>query len=768
MVRSPESERRQVELILAQIDALPTLSPVAARLLSVGSAEDADIDEVVKLIESDPSLTATLLGLCRKSTTGLGTKVDSVKRAVVLLGFEAVRTAALSAVVFEQMQEQSEHADRAPREADEPRVDRVGLWKHAAAVACAAEIIAAEASHLRVPPERAFIAGLLHDIGRVVLESILPRATARVASLAERRAEESASVERKVLGIDHFSAGERLAARWELPVFLSSVIAQHSRSPGTTTVVEDRALVGIVTCAKAMCRDRHLGWSGDFGTPPDAMLWLRELELPEALLEEIGPRVLEATADRWSVLRLDDQTTPEMLADAVTVANQRLATMNRALLDRTAESAGRGKALRAIAAFQSSWRQGQGAIETIEKVVASAAAVLGEGYWAAVHQSATSRDWQVFEFTKRGKLVRSTAVERPGDAERRLSLAHLSESGDVPLRTPEILAALRDGLESKPDLDQLRAISLSIEGMDAGTLLLHDRSSRPLQGDSWVALKNVWSAAVREAEAADTTRRASEQQSELTRALEDARDQLSRAAVMTMLGGLTAGAAHELGTPLAVAKGRSQRLLASTRDDAVSADAKAIVAAVERMDELVSNLRLLAEPPTPKTDPLDVDELLRDAVGHAAERSEPAGHAQVKTRVMEEDLTVTGDRKLLTASLSELIQNAAEAAPGPQIEITAERDALDGRVLISVRDFGPGLSARARKHAFDPFFSEKPAGRRTGLGLTRARRLVEVQGGELSLQSPPGGGVRAVVLMPVAAAVTDEQAGESPDVLRAA
>ena len=58
------------------------------------------------------------------------------------------------------------------------------------------------------------------------------------------------------------------------------------------------------------------------------------------------------------------------------------------------------------------------------------------------------------------------------------------------------------------------------------------------------------------------------------------------------------------------------------------------------------------------------------------------------------------------------------------------------------------MSTRALQHAFDPFFSEKPAGRRTGLGLTRARRLVELHGGEVSLQSAPGEGTTATISLP--------------------
>ena len=89
---TPQSARaRQIELILQQVDSLPTLSPIAARLLQITSPVDADLDEIVQLIETDPAMTGRILGLCRRADKGLGDRITTVKRAVLMLGIEAVR-----------------------------------------------------------------------------------------------------------------------------------------------------------------------------------------------------------------------------------------------------------------------------------------------------------------------------------------------------------------------------------------------------------------------------------------------------------------------------------------------------------------------------------------------------------------------------------------------------------------------------------------------------------------------------------------------------
>src|ERR1044071_3763346 len=81
----------QLEAVLRQIETLPTLSPVATRLLHIAGLEDADLDALVEIIESDPTLTARLLGICRRADKGWGDRVTTVRRAVVMLGLDAVQ-----------------------------------------------------------------------------------------------------------------------------------------------------------------------------------------------------------------------------------------------------------------------------------------------------------------------------------------------------------------------------------------------------------------------------------------------------------------------------------------------------------------------------------------------------------------------------------------------------------------------------------------------------------------------------------------------------
>jgi signal transduction histidine kinase len=104
--------------------------------------------------------------------------------------------------------------------------------------------------------------------------------------------------------------------------------------------------------------------------------------------------------------------------------------------------------------------------------------------------------------------------------------------------------------------------------------------------------------------------------------------------------------------------------------------------------------------------------------------------------------------------VAELIGNAVQAtdARTGRIALSAGFTAGSGHVAITITDNGCGMDEATTKRAFDPFFSGRPAGRRRGLGLAKAQRIVEAGGGSIRLDSRPGHGTTAVVLLPVASA----------------
>ncbi|MBX3364176.1 MAG: HDOD domain-containing protein [Phycisphaeraceae bacterium] len=762
----PGAQAREVELILQQLDALPTLSPIATRLLSISSAEDYRLDEVARLIESDPALTAKILGLCRRADKGLGDRITTVRRAIIMLGIESVRSAVLSISVYELLDRTAaEAAERSNDAAHHRPFDREGFWRHAIGVACAAELIAQTRPHRAARPEDAFVAGILHDLGKIVFDVVLPKAFARVLDLAERRHLDSAGIERQVIGIDHHLAGRRIASHWGLPQPLSDVMWLHSQPPEALPDTPSRPLVLLISLAKVVCRALHIGWSGDFAqTPSIDEACVRYGFNPEKV-SAILPQLHASVADRCKVLGLGEEASPVLLLRSIFAANQSLARLNTMLERRTHAAQATRDELDRIGAFLESVRPGSGVGTVLEQVARSAREAIGPGEVVAVHVPQAGASWEVHRFHE--DHARRVISSPPPDADD--VCAHLTS--DTPSPGLGIIARTLASLDPALSRPGMRLILLDPE-FGGGWIALLGRFTEPAP-EIPPTLLAAWRSAVASAVQTERASHLGERLVEANRSLAEAQARLTEAASMARLGEMTAGAAHEMNNPLTVISGRAQVLAARLAAPAEKAAAEAIVGAARDLTDLITSLNLLACPPALHAREIVVEEAIRSAVHQAEQRVGVVGRVRIETpppsaspgaiqtgrpaqagqngRQRPSGITPTtihADPDLLAQALCELVINALEAGGDDFVRVRTQTDASDDRLVISVIDPGVGMSGRALEHAFDPFFSEKPAGRQRGLGLTRARRLVELHGGSIELASVPGRGTTASIRLP--------------------
>lgn len=759
---APDPARiRQVQLILRHVDALPTLSPIATRLLSLAGADDADFDELATLIESDPALTAKVLGLCRAASRGLGDSISTVRRAVVMLGLDALRSAVLSVSVYGVLTDarqslEAPHPDAGG--ADDPahpagaRFDRAGFWKHSLGVAAASEGLARTHPGLGVNPDEAFAAGLLHDLGKLVLELVLPRSYRRVVELCEQRQEDAAGVERTVLGLDHFTAGRRVAEHWGLPHALQDVLWLHSRAPSSLPDLPHRGLIGVVTLGKALCRELFLGFSGDFGATPSVEGLCEEVGAEVRRAREVQGAIPDAVARRCRILGIDERGEPELLFQAVASANRRLARMNQLLEARAREHERRAAVLAALTDFAAGIRAGRGLFDTFGTVVRSAAGLLGAGYFAVLFQPRAGEPWQLCRFAPDGRPVRSEIIDAPTATGAADGADVLGDPTRLGVAAIALLPWLTDALRDAGDIRRVRLLPLGFasrgaDGEGPVVVLLHDRPIERLgvPAAELEATATAWGAAVAAAAQHEGARIIGERLAEADRAQGELHARLAERESLARLGELAAGAAHEMNNPLTVIAGRSQQLAARLTNPEDRAAADALVDAARRLSDLISALHLVARPPTPDPRPVDVLEVVRDAVERAQQRTGTTGRVGLVIPAALGPGRL--DRELLAQALCELVVNGLEASKTGFVEVRPHADE-QGRLVVTVVDQGPGLSAKALRHGCDPFFSEKPAGRQTGMGLTKARRLVEVMGGEVRLANARPTGAAVSIVLP--------------------
>ena len=220
-----------------------------------------------------------------------------------------------------------------------------------------------------------------------------------------------------------------------------------------------------------------------------------------------------------------------------------------------------------------------------------------------------------------------------------------------------------------------------------------------------------------------------------------------RNAKLAGLAELAAGAGHEINNPLAVISGNAQRLL-RTEADADRADSlRAVVRQTQRISGILRDLMQFARPPRPERERFAVAELMAAVREELAPAAAESG-VRLELANLPAGVRVTADARQLRRALGAILRNAIEAAPrGSWARLGCEVG--EARLQFVVEDGGPGLSACAREHAFDPFFCGRSAGRGRGLGLSTAWQLARQNGGDLNYEPMPDGPTRFVLIVPL-------------------
>ncbi|MCH8344192.1 MAG: HDOD domain-containing protein [Planctomycetes bacterium] len=732
------NQQRRVELILQQLDQLPTLSSVAIRLLDLTAAEDSDAKDVIGLVSSDPALCSKVLKLCRCMAGGRARQVTTIDRAVVLVGFDALRSAVLSVQVFEIF---DGIASPGGEQRTEPVVfDRQMFWHHSLAVAVVCEHIAASTSGPgKIQRSEAFTCGLLHDLGLLALHVAMPKGFDRVCELAESHGKSLDHACRRIIGIGGCLAGKRLAEHWQLPQLMIDVIWLHGQPVNALPDGPNRPLIALVSLADAIARRQHLTPAGHAPQGEDIQGMCDEIGLEYRVVAQIIPRLHDEVAQRAEALGMGEQHSVNVLLQSICRANEVLGRSHAAMLKRAASTERQSSVLEAITKFHDATAP-RSVEHVLGRVVESARSVFGDGPFSVLYQGGDDEPCQVFHFSSDGRLLRSRVVMVPAGSGR---LADLDGGLRASMRVQDVLPWLGECLSQGGDQLQTWVLPLPCSPHVAAALL-HDRClDTDRERKTLEALLRTWGAAVDAAAEHQSAGRLAEQFAQANRTLAETRDTLAQAQALASLGELAAGAAHEMNNPLAIISGRSQLLAGRSQDPELKVMAEQIVQESHHLSDMITALRDVAEPAITNVRLFDLAELLHEVVRKVSPKRN--GDVRVKLVIDEELPPVCLDSDHIAKAVHELLRNALEAQPSRQIELQVHIDPLDDRLMIRVTDDGPGLSDHTLAHAFDPFFSDKPAGRGPGLGLAIARRLVEAHRGRLTLENAADGGAVATI-----------------------
>ncbi|MCL5270776.1 MAG: HDOD domain-containing protein [bacterium] len=206
-----------LDQLIRKIDDIPPLPDIVVKLLHVSRDPNVSTREMVELIKHDPALTIKVLRLCNSSYYGLPRKINSIQEALVYIGTDTLVNFVLAGCLSSFYQTAQNGYG----------LEEGELWRHS--VACA---IASQRISLRNNEDthgQAFTAGLIHDIGKIILNSYVGLEINHIMELVEQHQIAFGEAEKQVLGFSHTEAGAKLARHWNLPEALIEAIEFHQQ-----------------------------------------------------------------------------------------------------------------------------------------------------------------------------------------------------------------------------------------------------------------------------------------------------------------------------------------------------------------------------------------------------------------------------------------------------------------------------------------------------------------------------------------------------------
>lgn len=281
----------------AHLGELPALPQAVLQLLQLLRDDRLSTEQCIRLIETDPILTTRTLRLANSAFYGMAGRVTRITDAVAMLGLRTV-AAALAAATLTQ----------AFRQEDCPGYCHAEHWRHSVATALCARELAPRAG---LDEEEAFLAGLMHDFGCLVLAIQCAPGAAAAMAMSREQGLPLHEAEAAVLGLNHADVGALLAQHWHFPAEIVAAIEHHHRRP-VAEAGSRVPLEALVQLANALAQRLHSGDSGELSEPaldavlnaaPDAAL-AQALALDDTALQELLARTALGVQEMCAALHL--------------------------------------------------------------------------------------------------------------------------------------------------------------------------------------------------------------------------------------------------------------------------------------------------------------------------------------------------------------------------------------------------------------------------------------------------------------------------------
>jgi len=747
-------EDPRIREVFRKLENLPTLPQIATQMVNAAVSNTSDIDNLVKIIESDPPLSSRILKLINSPKMGLANEVRTIREAAAILGLEGLKSHILGIHAFDML----------TKDMKKHRWMRRGLWRHSLAVSCTSELIAHHTGAYE--PADASVAGLLHDIGIIALDYCFGETKyEKVMNLMQKEDISFLEAETTVLGVDHTLAGKWVAEKWNLPEYVLAAIWLHHQG-STTPLVNGKMgkLIRIVHLANTICSQQRFGFADSAVELMSIDEQCEKLGLSKQAYKEILPQIGEYVEDRANVLGLDlyerklylkalqsANLHQSMFIEKLNLQNRKLSrTLSEfCIIHSFNETAGDSSVLEVLRKSAKTARDFLSAEKTVCFVVDRRKRYLvGEVSVKGAEETETI-------FISSEKENQAGAKSLNGD---RVILQELAAR----------LACERNSSYQFPALPtggKVAFIPLKVSRSVAGGMFVDNRKSKvelAWRREEVLALADAIAAALARAFLVEQLRETSEKLVESSRETESANVKLLESKKLAAIGRMAAGAAHEMNNPLAIISGRAQLLLEKKKArEELKVHLTVVKEQCDRLSKIISDLLGFARPVKPDIK----EENLEGAIDAAlADLSEKITGKQIRiVKHIQKNLPKGAfDRFQIIQVFVNVIKNAVEASDEKgTIEISAAASAGRPFLIVKIADAGEGIDAEHLDKIFDPFFSTKQAGRGTGLGLSIAHSIIEAHRGKIRARSALGKGTTFTIHIPKAPNIPDNDGAKA-------
>ncbi len=695
-MHQPDHDIRN-RLLIARLPAMPQ---ILIKLIEHLQADDAGMPELAALIAKDAAMTSKILTVANSSAYHRNARVVGLEQSLVSLGTDMIKTLVISESVFQTF-------NSFPHSSS---TDLRGFWKGSLTTAVIARDIAKQMEYPHV--EEAYLAGLLHNVGRLALLATAPKEYA--FNFMARDDEDLCAVEQRTLQITHSEAGAWLIERWHLDSFLADSVLYHHEP--ISRVESAHPLIRVVRLAHLLCfhedQQQAIEEAGHLcGLDPEKL---------EQIVNNAARQVEKSAAYLGIDLAgADDIPTPTAYAaPMVDPVQQRLSEEVRNMV--------------LVSEMGQTFARQQGEAGLLDAMTRSArilfdfenAVVLLENPTGhALHGTATGEQQQrlaelVIPLNKGGVVAEAATARKLTFVSRDSQALSVAEEQLFRIVGSESMVCL-------PLVANQRCLGVLIGGAPAWQLASFQKRERFLQSFGTQAAAALETAI---SERGHTKR-------QIAHVAEEYRE-ASRRVV------------HEVNNPLSIIKNYLSVLDGKlAKREPVVGEMSILNEEIDRVGQLINGLADLQ--PTESSRVTDVGRVVDDVLRLFRATDFVPASVQIVVRMQEEPAEIDGDADLLKQILVNLIKNAVEAlTDGGKIEISNRGHVNRERKLyleLVVSDTGPGLSAEVLANLFSAVRSTKE-GAHHGLGLSIVHSLVKKMQGLITCRSGKTGTTFEILL----------------------